>query len=112
VPTAKLNKALELILAERGPSPKRGTKPVKIYYGTQVSVAPPTIVFSCNHPQLVTDNYRRFMENRLRTMLPFSEVPIRLLFRGHRAEEAEAQRKRPAAAGRRKPGSSRKRGRA
>jgi GTP-binding protein len=81
VGTGRLNTALQEILALRGPSPKRGTKPVKIYYATQVAVAPPTIVLFCNDPSLVRDDYRRFLLNRLRERTPFEEVPIRLLFR-------------------------------
>jgi GTPase len=81
VTTAKLNGALEGILAQRGPSAKHGTKQVKIYYGTQVGVAPPTIVFFCNDPASVREDYRRFMQNQLRTTTPFQEVPIRMWFR-------------------------------
>lgn len=92
VTTSQLNDALEQILALRGPSPKRGTKPVKVYYGTQVSVAPPTIALFCNDPELVTTNYRRFMENRMRELLPFREVPIRLLFRARRRERLTPSR--------------------
>ena len=86
VTTAKLNEALQTVLEQRGPSHKHGTKPVRIYYGTQVSTAPPTIVFFCNHPDLVHENYRRFLENRLRELLPFKEVPMRLWFRPRRSE--------------------------
>ncbi|MGD8450737.1 MAG: ribosome biogenesis GTPase Der [Phycisphaerae bacterium] len=85
VPTGRLNQALETILAARGPSAKRGTKQVKIYYATQVAVAPPTFVFFCNDPAAVNENYRRFMENRLREHLPLAEVPMQLLFRPRRA---------------------------
>ena len=84
VTTGRLNAALEAVLAARGPSPKRGVKRVKVYFATQVGVAPPTIVFFCNDPGLVSENYRRFMENRLRELLPFHEVPMRLLFRPRR----------------------------
>jgi GTP-binding protein len=87
VPTAKLNEALQKVLEERGPSAKRGTKQVKLYYVTQVSVGPPTIVCFCNDPAAVTDNYRRFMENRLRELLPFTEIPIRLWFRPRRGRD-------------------------
>jgi len=86
VPTARLNSALQEILALRGPSAKHGTKPVKIYYATQVGVAPPTIVFFCNDPGLVRDDYRRFMQNRLRGLTPFKEVPLRLWFRASGAD--------------------------
>jgi GTP-binding protein len=81
IPTGRLNSALREILAQRGPSPKRGTKPVRVYYATQIAVAPPTIVFFCNDPALVREDYRRFMQNRLRELTPFKEVPLRLWFR-------------------------------
>ena len=88
VGTGQLNAALEHVLALRGPSAKHGTRPVKIFYATQVGTAPPTIVFFCNDGSLVREDYRRFMENRLREMLPFDEVPMRLLFRNRRENEA------------------------
>ncbi|MFQ5805936.1 MAG: ribosome biogenesis GTPase Der [Phycisphaerae bacterium] len=88
ITTGKLNQALEAILAARGPSPKRGTKPLKILYATQAATAPPTLVFFCNNPGLVSGNYRRFMENRLREILPFREVPMRLLFRARHTGRA------------------------
>ncbi len=91
VTTGKLNAALVSILEARGPSPKRGTKPPKILYATQAAIAPPTLVFFCNNPALVTDNYRRFMENRLREILPFPEVPMRLLFRPRHKEDARSR---------------------
>lgn len=81
VGTGQLNSALEAILAGGAPTPRRGGKPLKIYYATQVAVAPPTLVLFCNRPELVAADYRRFLENRLRELLPFREVPIRLLFR-------------------------------
>ena len=81
VPTGQLNAALQTILEQRGPSAKHGTKQVRIYYATQISTSPPTIVFFCNDPALVGENYRRFMENRLRELLPFKEIPMRLWFR-------------------------------
>jgi GTP-binding protein len=81
VGTGKLNQALQTILEQRGPSAKHGTQPVKVYYATQVALAPPTVVFFCNNAGAVTENYRRYMENRLREYLPFKEIPIRLLFR-------------------------------
>jgi GTP-binding protein len=91
VPTGQLNRALEDILARRGPSAKRGTKPVKIYYATQVAVAPPTFVFFCNDPSLIRDEYRRFMEKRLRETLPIREVPIRLWFRARTGRHAPGE---------------------
>jgi GTP-binding protein len=96
ITTGKLNAALETILALRGPSAKRGNKPVKIYYATQIAVAPPTFVFFCNDPELVGNEYRRFMENRLREILPIAEVPLRLYFRPRGGAKAEGEAPRPA----------------
>jgi GTP-binding protein len=90
VTTGRLNAVLQTILAARGPSPKRGTRPVKVLYATQVAAAPPTIVFFCNDPRLVSANYRRFMENRLHELLPYREVPIRLLFRPRSQDQTRA----------------------
>jgi GTP-binding protein len=81
VSTAKLNEAIQEILKKRGPSHKRGTKPPKIYYASQVSVEPPTIVCFVNDPRSFDRNYQRFLTNQLREYLPFSEVPIRVFFR-------------------------------
>ncbi len=88
LPTARLNAVLEEVLSQRVPAAKHGARPVRIYFATQIDVSPPTIVFSCNKPELVSENYRRFLENRLREHTPFREVPLRLLFRSHHGEGA------------------------
>jgi GTP-binding protein len=85
VPTGRLNKAFEMIKTERPGTTKRGKggRP-KIYYATQVAVNPVTILMFVNRPELFEENYRRFIINRLRELLPVDEVPIRLLSRKHR----------------------------
>ena len=83
VTTGQLNKAMEIIKAERGPSHKAGTALPKIYYASQVSISPPTIVCFVNHSKSFDQSYRRFLVNRFRDHLPFPEVPIRLLIRAH-----------------------------
>ncbi len=80
VGTGRLNKAVEQIFEERVPS-NRGGKRVKVFYATQVEVAPPTIVLVVNNPDYVNEQYQRFMLNRFRELLPFDEVPIKLLIR-------------------------------
>ncbi len=87
--TGRLNRVLRSILAQRGPSPRRGVEPVKIYYGTKVAVAPPTIVLFCNDPGLVRPEYERFLLNRLRALTPFKEIPVRLWFRRHAGGRVE-----------------------
>ena len=85
IPTAKLNKAFEIIKQEKVGTTKGKKKGwPKIYYVTQIAVNPITILMFVNRPELFEENYRRFIINRLRSMLPIEEVPIRLLARPHR----------------------------
>jgi GTP-binding protein len=85
IPTTKLNKAFESIKQEKAGTVKRGNKGwPKIYYATQVAVNPVTFLMFVNKPELFEENYRRFIVNRLRSILPIDEVPIRLLARKHR----------------------------
>ncbi|MGD2109888.1 MAG: ribosome biogenesis GTPase Der [Phycisphaerae bacterium] len=91
VGTGTLNQALQHALKANTPRGKRGKKPPKFFYATQVSGQPPTIVLFVNGPELVTTNYKRFLLNRFRETLPFDEIPIRLAFRARR-EEGRARR--------------------
>ncbi len=84
IPTAKLNKAFEAIKAEKTGAVKRKAGRPKIYYVTQIAVNPITMLMFVNNPELFEENYRRFIINRLRELLPIDEVPIRLLARSHR----------------------------
>lgn len=82
LPTVKLNKAFEKIKAATA-GPTKGGR-VKIYYATQIAINPVTILMFVNRPELFEENYRRFIINRLRELLPVDEVPIRLLTRKNR----------------------------
>jgi GTP-binding protein len=85
IPTAKLNKAFESIKEERVGVSGGGKKGrPKIYYATQVSVNPITFLMFVNKPELFEETYRRFIVNRLRSILPIEEIPIRLFARKHR----------------------------
>ena len=84
VSTAQLNKALQAVLAQRGPGgSKRGGKLPKIYYATQAGVNPPQTVLFVNDPDLLGDTYKRYLINHLGRALPFSEIPIELVLRSH-----------------------------
>ena len=84
IPTAKLNKAFEIIKTEKIGGVKGKSGWPKIYYATQISVNPIAILMFVNKPELFEENYRRFIIGRLRELLPVEEVPIRLLARSHR----------------------------
>ena len=81
VGTGELNRAVKQIFTEQPPSTPRGQR-VRVYYATQPEVAPPTIVLFVNDPEVVSDSYKRFMVNRFRELLPYDEVPIKLVLRG------------------------------
>ncbi|MCC7407610.1 MAG: GTP-binding protein, partial [Phycisphaeraceae bacterium] len=82
VTTGELNRMIEQVLANGAlPSAKAGKRP-KIYYAAQVAVHPPTLGLWVNNPELFDQHWERFFLNRLRDVVPFSEVPIRLIIRG------------------------------
>jgi len=78
--TGALNAAFHRILEARGPSSRLG-RLARIFYVSQVAVHPPTIVLVVNRTDLFDNQYESYLLNRLREELPFSEVPIRLIFR-------------------------------
>ena len=80
VPTARLNDVLSKI-RESGHTVVSGNRRLRVNYATQVGVRPPAFTFFCNSPDLVNDNYRRFLENRLRDAFELEGTPIRMRFR-------------------------------
>ncbi|MFZ4637154.1 MAG: ribosome biogenesis GTPase Der [Pirellulales bacterium] len=81
-PTARLNTVLrQAVDINQPPADSRG-RPVRLYFATQVEVAPPTIMISASAPRSVSEPYRRYLLNVFRRELPYHEVPIRLYVRG------------------------------
>jgi GTP-binding protein len=77
VPTSELNRLIQKAI-ERHPPPAYKSRAGKIYYATQVSVQPPTLVVICNQPKAFSTQYRRYLLGVLRDQLDFGEVPIKL----------------------------------
>lgn len=86
VPTGPLNRAIQAALDAHPPPVSKGRR-VKIYFATQVGVAPPTFVLATNDPKGVHFSYERFLQNRLREAFDFEGTPLRLYFR-QRGDEA------------------------
>jgi GTP-binding protein len=80
IPTSRLNEFLQEAMEAHQPPAYRGL-PVKIKFVTQVRDTPPVIAFFANHPDGVQESYKRFLENRLRTIYPFTGVPLTLVFK-------------------------------
>lgn len=79
--TSRLNRAIEMIRKSKPPSSTRAKGRPRFYYATQIDVAPPTIVMFVNDLESFDYNYKRFVINRMRELLPFKEIPIRVLLR-------------------------------
>ena len=90
VSTPELNRILRAATLRQGP-PAGKLGPPKIFYATQVSVAPPTFVFFARHADQVHFSYKRFLENQLRDEFGFDGTPLRLIFR----ERASGRTTRP-----------------
>jgi len=80
VSTSSLNDLLEEATRDNPPPSHRGNF-VKIKYGTQIRTAPPVFVFFCNQPKGITEQYKRYLERRLRERFGFIGVPLTLQFR-------------------------------
>jgi GTPase len=82
--TGQLNRLLQQAL-EAHPPPARGNRRLKIMYATQIdfketdSIHPPTFLLFVNDPQTLTDDYRRYLEGKIREQLGYYGLPI--LFR-------------------------------
>ena len=84
VSTGELNRIIRAAI-ESHPPPMHQNRRPKIYYATQVSTEPPTIVLMCNDPKAFGNDYQRYLIGVLRDHLPFGEVPIKMyLHRRHR----------------------------
>ena len=77
VSTGELNRLIRAAI-ERTPPPLYHNRRPKIFYATQVSAQPPTIVIKCSKPDAVPPTYRRYLLGVLRDQLSFGEVPIKL----------------------------------
>ncbi len=66
------------------PPPASHGKRLRIYYASQAVTNPPTFLMFCNEPKLVSDHYKRYLENKIREAFGFSGTPLRLVFRPRR----------------------------
>ncbi|MCQ2354657.1 MAG: ribosome biogenesis GTPase Der [Clostridia bacterium] len=80
VSTGMLNDVLRDAVTRVQPPTDKGRR-LKIYYMTQVSVAPPTFVIFCNNAELFHFSYQRYIENCLRDTFGFKGTPIKLVIR-------------------------------
>lgn len=80
IQTSVLNEVMQEEI-ERNPPPSIKGKFINIKFVSQLPTHAPAFAFFCNLPQYVRDNYRRFLENKLREHFDFEGVPVRVFFR-------------------------------
>lgn len=80
IPTSALNRLLTE-MRDFGHTVSKGARTLRVHYVTQTRTAPPEFTFFANHPTLADDNFRRYVENRLRQGFDFVGTPIMLKFR-------------------------------
>ena len=97
ISTGELNRLVSAAAERNVPPMVKGRRP-KLFYATQVAVAPPTFVFFANDAASIHFSYRRYLENRLREAFGFDGTPIRLVFRDR--SSIKLSRRRPARAAR------------
>ncbi len=85
VPTGVLNDVLSDAQAVLQP-PITGGRRLKIYYGTQQGVCPPTFVLFVNDEALMHFAYERYLENHLRKSFGFEGTPLRFILREKQKE--------------------------
>jgi GTP-binding protein len=94
VTTSVVNEVLKEALSWRTPPSSRGGRQGRLYYGTQVSVRPPSFTLFVNDPKLFGDTYRRYVERQIREGLGFEGTPVRLFWRGKQQRDAEKELER------------------
>ncbi len=80
ITTGMLNDVLNEATAKQQPPSDKG-KRLKIYYGTQASVAPPTFVLFVNSAELFHYSYLRYIENQFRLAFGFEGTPLHFIIR-------------------------------
>ena len=65
----------------RNPAPNFNGGRIKILYGSQVAIEPPTFVLFTNNENYMHFSYKRYIENRLRECFEFEGTPIRIICR-------------------------------
>ena len=80
IQTSDLNTILQLIVNQHPPPSKSG-RPTKVFYGNQVSVAPPSFVFMTNNPDKTNFAYERYIANQFRYHFGFEGTPLNFIWR-------------------------------
>ena len=85
IPTGTLNDLISDTVRANEPPSYNGRR-LKVYYSSQVAVAPPTFVLFVNSCELMHFSDERFLENAIRKAFDFSGTPIKIVTREKKAD--------------------------
>lgn len=80
ISTSKLNDWLSDVRST-GHTISAGKTVLRLKYMTQSGIKPPTFQVFCNRADAVTQNYKRFLENKFRESFDLGGTPIKMFFR-------------------------------
>lgn len=95
ISTGELNRFIEQVVASRPPPSGPMGKHVRLFFGTQASLRPPTFVFSASHADVVPPSYRRYLANQLRQSYGFEGTPVRIVVRERKRKKRSNPPRRP-----------------
>jgi len=88
IATGPLNKLIGQAVAAAPPAADRAGRRLHIYYATQPDTHPPHVVLFVNDPSLWSEEYRRYLERRLREAFGLRGTPVRWSIRSRRGAAA------------------------
>ena len=94
VPTGQLNQFIEKTLHKVHPPMLRG-KRLRIYYMAQVDTMPPRFVFFVNHPDLLSETYKKYLINQFRKAYPYPGVPLTFYLKGKKRQSSQKKTSSP-----------------
>ena len=91
VATSEVNRVIQMALTKRTPRARKGGRPPRIYYGTQINVHPPSFLLFSSNPSMFPASYRRYLESQFRGELGFPEVPVKLVVKPRRGKGGDGE---------------------
>ena len=79
ISTGRLNSIIEDAVMMRQPPSDKGRR-LKVFYATQIAVAPPLFSFSINDRKLMHFSYSRYLENKIRENFNFEGTSIKFVW--------------------------------
>ena len=92
VPTSELSSLIEKLM-ETDPPPYVQGRRITLKYAHQGGIQPPTFIIYGNQTKKLRDNYKKFIESRIRSYFSFMGTPIQLFFKDSKNPFAERKNK-------------------